>query len=160
MRNKMIAIIGAIIVLFGALYFVIDYKNKQATDGSNNPYGKTNLDQATIDQLDDPLYQNQIIPEDLEEKLSNEENVVVYFYSPTCIYCQNTTPVLMPIAEELNVDVKQFNLLEFESDSKTYNIETTPTLVFYEQGIEVDRINGEQSEEIFRAFFNEYVVNE
>lgn len=151
----MIGIIGAIIILFVALYFVVDYKNQQAIDISGNPYGKDNLKQETIDQLDNPLYQNQITPDQLEGKLENKEDLIVYFYSPTCVYCQNTTPVLVPLAEELGVDVKKLNLLEFEAEWDKYRIEGTPTLVYFENGEEAARISGQQQEEGLRTFFNE-----
>lgn len=154
----MIAIIGAIVILFVALYFVVDYKNKQAIDVGGNPYGKDNLKQETIDQLDDPLYQNQITPDQLDEKLDNSEEVTVYFYSPTCIHCQRTTPVLVPVAEELDIDIKKLNLLEFKDKWDTYGIEGTPTIIHFENGEEVARISGEQQEEGLRSFFNESVL--
>src|SRR5699024_12146872 len=50
---------------------------KKAVNDNDNPYGKTNLEQETIDQLDDPLYQNQITPDDLDEKLDNQEDLTV-----------------------------------------------------------------------------------
>src|SRR5690625_2441160 len=152
----MLMILGAIIILFVALYVVVDYKNKQTIDHAGNPYGKDNLKQETIDQLDDPLYQNQIIPKDLDDKLTNKEDVVVYFYSPVCVYCLETTPMLVPLAEELGIDIKKFNLYEFQDQKEKYNITGTPTLVYYENGEEVDRVNGAQSEEMFRSFFEEY----
>src|SRR5690625_4642058 len=108
----MLIIIGAVVVLFGALWFVVDYKDNKAISNADNPYGTTNLDRATIDQLDDPLYQNIILAEDLEKELEAKEDVTVYFYSPTCVHCQETTPVLVPLTEELGVDMKKVNLLE------------------------------------------------
>jgi len=158
MRSKMLMIIGAIAILFVALYFVIDYKNKQALDGTNNPYGKDRLAQETIDQLDDPLYQNQMTPDALAETLEDGEDVTVYFYSPTCVYCQRTTPVLVPVAEDLGIDLKKLNLLEFKDSWDTYNIEGTPTLIHFENGEEVDRISGEQSEDVFREFLAPFVA--
>src|SRR5690625_1395049 len=155
----MLIILGVIIVLFVALYVAVDYQNKQTIEHAGNPYGKDQLKQETIDQLDDPLYQNQIIPEDLDKKLANKEDVFVYFYSPVCIYCLETTPILVPLAEELDIDVKKLNLYEFAEQKNTYHIEGTPTLVYYENGEEVDRVNGAQTEEMFRAFFEEYVLD-
>src|SRR5690606_18808854 len=118
--KKMLVIIGTIVVLMIALIFVVQYQNDQKLSGANNPYGTDDLDQATIDQLDDPNYQNIILPEELETKLENGEDVSVYFFSPTCVYCQNTTPYLVPIAEENNVDMKMFNLLEFGAEGSKY----------------------------------------
>lgn len=159
MKKKMLIILGSILVLFIALYFVIDYKNDQATDGKDNPYGKDNLHQATIDQLDDPLYQNQILPDELAQKLENGKDAVIYFYSPTCSHCQRTTPILVPLAEDMGVKLKKVNLLEFEDAWGRFGIQSTPTVVYYENGKEVDRVNGAQSEEMYRAFFNEYVMD-
>lgn len=158
MGKKMLIIIGSIVVLFVALLFVIDYRNDQAVQNADNPYGTTDLEQATIDQLDDPNYGNQILPDELEEAIDSGEPVTVYFYSPTCVYCQQTTPYLVPLAEENGVDMKKLNLLEFGDQAAVYGIESTPTLIHYEDGEEVARIVGQQEEEEFQAFFDEYVL--
>ncbi|WP_368654521.1 thioredoxin family protein [Ornithinibacillus sp. 4-3] len=158
MKNKMLLIVGAIVLLFAALYFVVNYKNEQAVEKSGNPYEKDRLNQATIDQLNDPLYQNQILPEDLEEKIENNEDVTVYFYSPVCVHCQRTTPILVPVAEELDVDVVKLNLLEFEEPWNTYDIEGTPTIIHYSNGEEVARLSGEKNEEQIREFLDIYAV--
>ncbi|GGJ92144.1 thiol reductase thioredoxin [Lentibacillus kapialis] len=160
MKKKMLIIVGSIVVLFAALYFVIDYKNQQATGDGDNPYGTDDLHQATIDQLDNPNYQNQILPDELQTKLDNGEDMMVYYYDPTCPHCQELTPRLIPIVEDMGVDMKKLNLLEFESAWRTYGIESTPTLVYFENGEEVDRVNGAQSDDIFRAFFNEYATDD
>lgn len=157
MKNKMILIAVVIVVLFGGLFFVTQYKNKQALS-ENNPYGKDNLHQETIDLLDDPLYGNIIVPEDLDAKLENGESVTVYYFSPTCVYCRNTTPVVVPLTEELNIDMKKMNLLEYDL-MDYYGIEGTPTIIHYENGEEVARIVGEQPEESFREFFEQHVLN-
>ncbi|WP_068675745.1 thioredoxin family protein [Oceanobacillus sp. Castelsardo] len=158
MGKKMIAIIGVIVVLVIALFFVVQYQNNQKTNGADNPYGTSDLEQATIDQLDDPNYQNQILPDELQSKLENGEDVTVYFFSPTCVYCQNTTPYLAPLAEENDVDMKMFNLLEFGEEGMPYAIKNTPTLVHFKDGEEVARIVGQQPEEEFQKFFDEYVL--
>lgn len=155
----MLMIVGAIVVLFGALYFVVDAKNKQTIGDNENPYGKTNLKQSTIDLLDDPLYQDQIVPDDLAKELDSEGDITVYFFSPDCAYCKIATPELMPVVEDLNIDMKKLNLLEFHGAKKTYNIDGTPTLVHYKNGKEVARMNGARTGEEFRVFFNEYVVD-
>jgi len=159
MKNKMFVILGTIVVLFIALFFVVDAKNKQAIGDNDNPYGTDNLKQSTIDQLDDPLYQNQILPEDLNKELEAEKDMTVYFYSPECEFCKITTPVIVPIVEDINIDMKKLNLLEFNNEFNTYAIEGTPTLVHYENGEEVARINGARTEEEFRVFFDEYVID-
>jgi len=158
-KNKMLMIIGVVVILFGGLYFAMDYKNKQVVENNENPYDNKKLHQETIDQLEDPLYQNQISPENLDKELADKEDVTVYFYSPTCVHCQKTTPVLIPIIEDLNVDMKKINLLEYDDKWDHYAIEGTPTVIHYQDGEEVDRISGEQTEKAFRDFFNENVLN-
>ncbi|UFU00503.1 thioredoxin family protein [Radiobacillus kanasensis] len=157
MKNKMFLFLGVIILLFAALAFVVNYQNKKASEG--NPYGKDKLDQATIEQLDDPNYQNQILPDELEAKLENKEDVTVYFYSPTCEHCLRTTPVLVPMMEDYGVDMKKLNVLEFQDAWNTYNIEGTPTLIHFENGEEVARTDGEQPVEAWDSFIKENILN-
>src|SRR5690625_3694410 len=150
MKNKMIIIIGAILVLFGLLFFVTNYKNDQALESVDNPYDKDTLKQETIDLIDDPLYQNIIVPDALDEKLAAGEDMTVYYFSPTCSYCQQTTPVVVPVTEELGIDMVKLNLLEYDK-MDYYGIEGTPTIIHYENGEEVDRIVGYHEEEVFKA---------
>lgn len=149
----MLIFVIVLLVIFGALFFVVNYQNEKASEG--NPYNKKTLDQATIDQLDNPLYQNQILPEELADKIENGESVTVYFYSPTCVYCQRTTPVVVPMTEDLGIDLVKLNLLEFEDQGHVYGIQSTPTIIHFEDGKEVNRVVGEQPESTFEYFFNE-----
>jgi thioredoxin 1 len=152
---KKIIIFGAIIlVLFGALAFMTTYQNNQKAEG--NVYGKSDLDPATIDQLDDPNYQNIILPDELETKLENKEDTIVYFFSPLCDHCKATTPVLMPVADEVGVEIKQYNILEYEEGWNQYAITGTPTLVHYKDGKEVARVEGSNTEENFRTLLTEW----
>lgn len=123
-------------------------------------FKKANLEPDTVALLDDPNYQNVILPEELEQKLKNNEDVTVYFYSSSCIHCKRTTPVLAPLAEDMEVDMVQYNVLEFKQGWNDYRIESTPTLVHFEDGKEVARIVGGQPEEEFRKFFEENVTTE
>jgi thiol-disulfide isomerase/thioredoxin len=149
---KKIVIFGAIIVaLFAAIAFMTSYQQKEAAKG--NPYKKEELHPTTIEQLDDPNYQNLILPDELDKKLANKETVTVYFYSPTCSHCQKTTPIVVPLSKEMGIDLKMFNLLEFEDGWDKYHIEGTPTIVHYVDGKEAKRIDGSQEESVFRDWF-------
>ncbi|MBM6617050.1 thioredoxin family protein [Bacillus suaedaesalsae] len=152
--KKVLIFLGIIVILFGGLAFLTNYSNKQASEG--NPFGKSKLDPATVKQLDDPNYKNQILPDELEEKLNNKESLTVYFYSPTCSHCQVTSPVVVPMAEELDFDLPLFNLLEFEDGWRDYGIKSTPTIVKYENGEEVSRVEGNVGDEAFRKWFEEW----
>ncbi|WP_226677296.1 thioredoxin family protein [Rossellomorea aquimaris] len=156
--KKIIIFLVAIVGLFAAIAIVTSVQNNQKAEG--NKFKKAKLNPATVELLDDPNYQNVILPEELEEKIKNKEDATVYFYSSTCIHCKRTTPTLAPLAEDMGVDMEQYNLLEFEQGWDQYGIEATPTLVHYEDGKEVARIVGEHPEEDFKRFFEENVKSE
>lgn len=159
MGKKITIIIAVIAVLFIALFFALNHKNNKALEG-DNPYGTDNLEQATIDQIGDPLYENQILPDDLIEQVNSGEPTTVYFYSPTCVYCQQTTPYLVPLTEEMDVDMVKLNLLEFGQEAAPFVIQSTPTLVHYEDGKEIARLEGQYPKEEYEEFFNQYVLDE
>ncbi|MBB3109981.1 thiol-disulfide isomerase/thioredoxin [Paenibacillus phyllosphaerae] len=133
----------------------------------NNVYGKSTseLQPDTKALLDDENYQNIILPDELEQLKSDKKNFFVYFFSASCPHCKYTTPFLTPLTEELDVDMKQFNLLEYTPYFGKENIEYTPTLVYYENGVQADKIVGGIKEpgtdtgntiEDYRAFFEKY----
>lgn len=126
---------------------------------ADNPYGKDNLDQATKQLLGNENYNNIILPPELEEKIASGEDVTAYFFRSDCGYCMEMTPVLMPIAEELNEEVYQYNILEFNEQAEPYGITGTPTLIHFKNGEEVGRMEGSQPEENIRLFFGEFGSN-
>ncbi|EOR25196.1 MULTISPECIES: thioredoxin family protein [Niallia] len=154
--KKVIFFLVFIIILFAGVAFLSNMQKEKAVEG--NMYKKDNLKPETIELLDDPNYQNIILPSELEEKLKTEEDVTVYFFSSDCMYCKQTTPELMPLAEELNVSIDQYNLWEFEEGWDKYNIESTPTIVQYKNGEEVSRINGYREPAVFKQWLEEYSV--
>ena len=158
MKKKMIIFATALAALIVVLIFVVNYQNTQQVQG--NPYGKDDLHQKTIDQLDDPHYQNQIQPKELEEQISSGEPTTVYFYDPTCPHCQRVTPIVAPMTKELGIDMVKMNLREFNDQGMKYQIQSTPTIVHYEDGEEVARIVGEQPVASFDSFFHDEVLKD
>ncbi|MDG5473365.1 thioredoxin family protein [Jeotgalibacillus sp. ET6] len=156
---KKVLIFGAIIiVIFASIFIITNIQNASKTE--DNPYGKEDLRQSTIDLLDNPNYANQILPDELDERISSGEPTTVYFFSPECQYCLETTPMLAPLAEEMDVDMVQMNLIEFRDQFNKYSIQSTPTLVHFEDGQAVDGIVGAASESEYEEFFERNVVNE
>lgn len=148
MRKKMLIFIGVIVVLFATLYFVTSMKDKQATETD---------EQNTSDASKDSFYQNQIAPDELDDELDEDGDTFVYYYQPDCPHCQSVSPILIPMAEEdYDIDMKEFDLKEYDYKWNTYDIESTPTLVYYQDGEEVDRVNGaaETDEEIENKYQN------
>jgi thioredoxin 1 len=143
--KKLALYLSIIIVLFAGLY-IVNQQSDKAKNGkyANNVYGiaPDKMNPETVKQLDDPNYQNIILPADLDKKLSAQEDFFVYYFASTCPHCKRTTPVLYPLTKEMNVDVKQFNLEEFKDGWNKYNIQSTPTLIYYKGGKEVERMVG------------------
>ena len=153
--KKLLIIAGIVVVIFAGIIFLTSQANDEKL--ANNPYDTEELEQPTIDQLDDENYQNIVVPSDLEEQIASGEPTTVYFFSPTCQYCQQTTPVLMPVAEDMDVDVLQYNLLEYDQGWQQYTVDSTPTLVHYDNGKEVSRWVGAQPKENIEKFFTDVV---
>ncbi|WP_338780522.1 thioredoxin family protein [Metabacillus sp. FJAT-52054] len=152
---KKVLIFAAIfIVLFGALAFFTNYQKQETA--KNNPYGKTTLDPSTEALLDDPNYQNNILPDELDKKIKSVDDFIVYFYASDCPHCKRTTPVLMPLAKDMNINIDQFNLKEFPDYWDTYGITGTPTLVHYKDGKEAAASEGEKTKEELEALLKEW----
>lgn len=154
--KKLLAIAGVIILVFVLILVLNKQSNKDKMN--ENPYDKDNLNQASIDLIGDENYSNIILPDTLKSKIDKGEAVTVYFFSPLCQYCKQMTPVMMPIAKDMDVKVEQLNVLEYEDAGHTYEIEATPTLIHFADGQEVGRMVGGQPEENIRSFFE--AVNE
>jgi len=156
---KKLLIIGAVIVvLFAAIIVLTKVSNDNKLASANNPYGDKELKQETIDQLDDKNYQNIMLPDELEAKIKAGEDVNAYFFSPTCVHCQAFTPILMPIAKDLGINIAQLNVYEYGYLWDKYNLDATPTFIHFEDGKEVNRFVGALKEEDLRSFLNTVVL--
>lgn len=153
--KKLLIIAGVVLAIFALIVFLTNQSQDEKL--ADNPYGTDDLNPATIDQLDDENYQNIALPENVNEQIQSGEPTTVYFFSPTCQFCQQTTPILMPVADDMEVEVLQYNLLEFDEGWTDYALEATPTLVHYEDGQEVARWTGAQPKENIEQFFQEVV---
>lgn len=154
---KKLAIVGAVIVLlFAGIIVLTNMKNADKLE--DNPYGTDDLKQSTIDLLSDENYQNIILPDALADKIASGEGVVGYFFSPECSHCKNYTPKMMPIAKELNIQVDQLNVLEYGEGFDIYAITATPTMIYFENGKEIARLEGDAPDETTRQFFNDVVL--
>ena len=155
--KKLLIIGSVIVVLFAAIIVLTNVSNKSKLESANNPYGDKKLKQETIDQLDDKNYQNIMLPDELEAKIKAGEPVNAYFFSPICVHCQAFTPVLMPVADDLGVNIAQLNVYEY-GDLWKYNLEATPTFIRFEDGKETARFVGALAEEDLRAFLDKEVL--
>lgn len=63
--KKLILFVGIIMAIFIALVVITNIQQTQNAEG--NPFGKSKLHPETQKQLDDPLYQNVITPDELKK---------------------------------------------------------------------------------------------
>ena len=152
---KKLLVIGGVIIAIFVLIIVLSNKADESKL-KDNPYGTDKLNQSTVNLISDKNYNNIILPDELAKKIKAGESVTAYFFSPECSFCLEMTPILMPIAKDMDVTVQQYNLLEFGSEAAPYGIESTPTLIQFKDGEEVGRLVGAHPEENIRAFFDEY----
>ncbi|TCZ74284.1 thioredoxin [Paenibacillus albiflavus] len=166
--KKMLIFAGIIIILFGALFVVnkLSVQQKEA-QYKDNVYGKpvSKLNPATVKLLDNPNYDQTISPSELSQKIDKKESFFMYFYASDCVHCLATTPHLIEMEKEIGVQVPMLNLREATENFAKYNIQATPTLVYFKDGVEVERIvGGMQSKEEssgnpvedYSTFFNKY----
>lgn len=173
--KKILSFLAILIIIFVALALITNSQSKTKTEGDaegnryevangenpenetdfSNPYQKETLHPETIKQLEDSNYQNIILPQTLEKMLANGKDVTVYFYSPLCPYCVKTTPLITELAEELNMEIYQYNLLEFDNGWDEYELKKIPTLIHFKEGKEIKRITGYQE----KADFKKWLLN-
>lgn len=136
-----ISIVAAVII--GLIATVALYKGNQSAK-AEELYQKDNVHSATVNLLDDPNYQNIILPKELEEKIDNQEELFVYFFSPLCKYCEESKDDITRVFKEMDIEHYQLNLLEYEEGYQKYGVRGTPAIFHYKDGAIVDHIYGSQ----------------
>ncbi|MDM5155661.1 thioredoxin family protein [Bacillus sp. DX1.1] len=136
--KRMLIFSTAIILVFAVITFIT---NKEPKSEKTTSTEKINY------------YQNQIKPEQLQQDLSNHKEKIVYFYKTTCPHCLKVSPIVVPLAKNMNIDLQVMNLEEYQQGWDMFQIKGTPTIISYKNGKEMNRILGEQSRETFQAWF-------
>ena len=81
---------------------------------------------------------NESFPQDIAEGL-----VLADFYSDSCIPCKRMSPVLAELEEEKpEVKLVKLNINFSAETAAKYEVTSVPTLVFFRDGSEVQRISG------------------
>ena len=87
----------------------------------------------------------RISKDDFEEKvLKSRVPVIVDFYSDSCIPCKQLSPLLGDIEDDYEGRLKVFKVnVNFDAElAEQYEVMASPTLVFFKDGKETDRIRG------------------
>ncbi|TDK54763.1 thioredoxin [Bacillus salipaludis] len=90
--------------------------------------------------------------QDVITKINNQEQVLVYFFSPDCSHCKSTTLIMNRLSKEFNI--YKVNLNEHEELWDKYKIIGTPTVINFQSGKEKNRFIGEHSEEQYRSWIS------
>ena len=79
-----------------------------------------------------------------QEVLASGTPAVVDFWSPRCPHCQVMSGLLDEIGPDYlgRVNIFKLNVLQNSSSAMQYQVQGTPTLVFFRKGRVVDRIVG------------------
>lgn len=98
-----------------------------------------------------------ITPNQLQQKIENDENLYVYFYSPICEECIKSEPKLMQAVKELAIkDIVKVDVQKFAYLRKDLNIQGTPSIFVYHNHKLIKGITGGfKTVEEYKNFFSE-----
>ncbi|MGH1288319.1 thioredoxin family protein [Bacillus toyonensis] len=147
--KKMLIFGGIIIALFAAIFAVTQMEEKNATTSQK-------IDNATGSPTNGPdYYTNKISLSDLQKNLKEKKEETVYFYQTSCVHCQKLSPIVVPMAKDLNVDMKVMDIEKLDAPWDEYQIKGTPTIIHFKDGKEVSRISGEQSKDKLKEWLEQ-----
>ncbi|OUB07217.1 thiol reductase thioredoxin [Bacillus thuringiensis serovar yunnanensis] len=146
--KKMLIFGGIIIALFVAIFAVTQMEEKNTTSQKiDNPTeSKTNSSD---------YYTNKISLSDLQKNLKEKKEETVYFYQTSCVHCQKLSPVVVPMAKDLNVDMKVMDIEKLDAPWDEYKIQGTPTIIHFKDGKEESRISGEQPKDKLKEWLEQ-----
>ena len=88
-----------------------------------------------------------------EEVLSAKGKILVDFFAVWCGPCKMIHPILEKFAENRSdIRVAQVNVDELVQEAMNYKISVIPTLVLFEDGVEIKRVSGFMDEEQLTEF--------
>ncbi len=94
----------------------------------------------------------------LSEVLNNEKLVIIDFFAEWCGPCQMLTPILQEIDKEYGdtVEIYKVNVDESADCAMRYGVTAMPTMVFFKDGEEVERVVGYMPKEELVKIIKEF----
>lgn len=85
--------------------------------------------------------------DNFESTVKAEKLAIVDFYSDSCIPCKKLNPILGDLEDESEGKLKVYKVnVNFDSEiAEKFEVLSTPTLILFKNGEEVDRKTGFQS---------------
>jgi len=98
----------------------------------------------------------RINKDNYSEKIA-KGTVLVDFYSDSCIPCKKLNPVLSELETEFAGKISVFKInTNFDLEvAQKFNVLSTPTLVLFNEGTEVDRKSGFQTKDALSSWLGE-----
>ena len=93
----------------------------------------------------------------IDEVLKSEKLVIVDFFATWCAPCQMLTEVLREIDKKYSdkIEIFKVDVDEMQDVAIRYGITAMPTLIFFKDGVEVDRKVGDMEVEKLENIVNE-----
>ncbi|MCO5531879.1 hypothetical protein IGI71_000236 [Enterococcus sp. DIV1279b] len=93
----------------------------------------------------------------IEEKIMDKQSIYVYFYYPECPACKKMAPALNQVIDDNDLNVYAINIKDasnnYDKIIESYGIQVTPTILEFNRGKIVARIEGQKSSSELKDFF-------
>lgn len=140
-----------LIAIIAIVFFIVSITSKNTTNFamSSDNISNTSIENTTPDTLEMELISyihsvrtfTSLSTEEVNLKLNNKEDFILYIGRATCQWCRKVAPALSYISSENNLDIFYLNSENTESNSElqefrnNYGISTVPAIiVFSSQG--------------------------
>lgn len=92
------------------------------------------------------------------EELIGKGFAIVDFYSETCVPCKMFAKILEDISNEIPfINIIKVNTTEFPSLGEKYQIQAVPTVLIYQNGMQVEKRLGLIPEEELKEITSKYM---
>jgi thioredoxin 1 len=102
----------------------------------------------------------EITGKELQEKINNNEKVIVEFWAPWCGPCRMMKPVFERVASNNDTEVQMYTMdIENNKDyASTLGIRSIPTVKLFSNGNVTDTLVGVMGEEKIKSLVNNLIT--
>ncbi len=97
----------------------------------------------------------KVTSDNFKTEILNADKAVTEFYSDSCVPCKRMAPVFAELEEENpNIKFAKVNVNFNEELSGEYDVLSSPTILFFKNGIEITRTKGIVTKEELKEKIN------